>query len=150
MTTSAHLSTSAHPAPAVAPPAADVVEVILDHADLAALIRAGSHPSTLPCGRCGIAQGHHRATTDCPAFVRPALPEGYAYADQLVVDQRFRFLPVTETECVRRVEQSTCCVVGTMTVLRSRAQGCEPATHWVDGSLVVATGVEPARSGRAQ
>ena len=114
-----------------------------DELDLTTLLPAGLHPSALPCGRCGVRQGHHRPTTTCPAFTRPNLPAGYAYADQLRVGQGFGFLPATGPDCRRRVTTSSCCVVQDLTVLTSAAPDCGPATHWVQASLVVAVAPGP-------
>jgi hypothetical protein len=119
-----------HPAP---------VTVVVDQLELATLLTAGLHPAALPCERCGLQQGHHRPSATCSGFVRPQLPGGFGYADQLAVGQVFGFLPTTSPAGRRRLVASTCCAVGSLTVLTALAPDGETTTHWVDGSLVVAT-----------
>jgi hypothetical protein len=129
---------SGHEASTPYEPAAPPMEIELDRLDLAALLPVGLRPSALPCGRCGVRQGHHGRSGACPAYVRPDLPAGFAFADRLRVGQAFRFLPETGSDCVRRVTATGCCAMGELTALTSAAEGCGPATHWVQGSLVVA------------
>ena len=96
------------------------------------------HPSTLPCGRCGVILGHHRPSSVCPGFVRPGLPQDYAYVDQVEIGRRFRFLSRQFEECTRTLLSRECCVADHVVRIESAADRCAPATHWVqDNSIVV-------------
>ena len=46
----------------------------------------------LPCARCGrTSAAHGGRAPDCEGFVRPGLPVGYAYVDELRLGDAFRF-----------------------------------------------------------
>lgn len=46
----------------------------------------------LPCARCGrTSAAHGGRAPDCEGFVRPGLPLGYVYVDQLRLGDAFRF-----------------------------------------------------------
>ncbi|GAA1437779.1 hypothetical protein GCM10009616_40140 [Microlunatus lacustris] len=134
MTTILDASTPAGTAPRRNP---SPVTVVVDHPELTALLRAGLPPAALPCGRSEVQQGHHCTGATCPDFVRPQLPAGFGYADQLIVGQEFGFLSTTEPAPLRRLVGARCCAAGTLTVLTAVAADGLATTHWVDGSLVV-------------
>ena len=51
------------------------------------------HSLQLPCARCGRTQAAHGGMPpDCEGFVRPLLPSGHAYVDELAEGDWFRFL----------------------------------------------------------
>ena len=51
------------------------------------------HSLQLPCARCGRTQAAHGGIPpDCEGFVRPVLPAGHAYVDELAEGDWFRFL----------------------------------------------------------
>ena len=110
---------------------------VVDQLELVAPLRAGLPPAALPCGRCEVQQGHHHPGAICPDFVRPRLPAGFGYADELLVGQEFGFVPTTEPAPLRRLVGASCCAGGTLTVLTAVAADGQTTSHWVDGSLVV-------------
>ena len=95
------------------------------------------HPSTLPCGRCGVAFGHHGSSPVCPRFVRPGLPPDHAYVDQLAIGRRFQFLSRQFEECTRTLLSRECCVADHVMRIESAADRCAPATHWVQDHTIV-------------
>ena len=51
------------------------------------------HSLQLPCARCGRTQAAHGGMPpDCEGFLRPLLPSGHAYVDELSEGDWFRFL----------------------------------------------------------
>ena len=56
----------------------------------------------LPCARCYRTQAAHTGRPpDCDAFVRPRLPSGHAYVEDLRPEDRFRFLSALGLATVR-------------------------------------------------
>ena len=56
-------------------------------------------PARLPCAVCGEPRSAHGPWSACPLFVRPALPRGHAYVDDLEVGSAFRFLDAGRATC---------------------------------------------------
>jgi len=61
-----------------------------------------TNPLQLPCARCSRTQAAHTGRPpDCGAFLRPVLPVGHAYVEDLRPGDRFRFLSSVGPASVR-------------------------------------------------
>ena len=120
---------------------AGTVEFVLDVVDHTALRPEDLPvlPSQLPCGRCGVPEGHHGSSrTSCRTFRRPRLPEGYAFVDELGVGDRFRFFSRRMDQCERTLLSQRGRVGEHLLQVESTADRCQPATHWLyDATIVV-------------
>ena len=56
-------------------------------------------PQLLPCATCGEPRSAHGPWSTCPLFVRPVLPMGHAYVDDLEVGSAFHFLDAGRATC---------------------------------------------------
>ena len=128
-------------------PTTGSVEFVLDVIDHTALRPEDLPvlPSQLPCGLCGVPEGHHCSPrTSCRTFRRPRLPEGYAFVDELAVGDRFRFFSRRLDQCERTLLSPPGRLREHLLQVSSTADRCQPATHWLhDLTLVVVAG--PAR-----
>ncbi|MGI8459585.1 MAG: hypothetical protein ACR2LI_15925 [Propionibacteriaceae bacterium] len=105
---------------------------VLDREDMPA------HPSQLPCGRCGEIWGEHSTSSaEGHGFVRPGLPRGYAFVDDLRASHRFAFLTGRSEGPARVVRRVDPCHADHLVRIESAADGFEAATHWLRTSTIV-------------
>ena len=94
----------------------------------------------LPCARCGRTSAAHGGhPPDCDGFVRPGLPVGYVYVDQLSLGDAFRFTSRGSDADVRVAAHEPFAVdeeTGLVQV-QSSIRGTEDVLHLVQANTIV-------------
>ena len=104
-------------------------------------------PLQLPCAGCGRTfAAHGGRPPDCKGFLRPGLPLGYVYVDQLRLGDAFRFISRGSDADVRVAAHQPFALdeeTGLMQVQSSR-RGAADVVHLVQANTVVRRDVPAA------
>lgn len=131
-------------------PAAIPATVVLDplFRDVLRLEDLRVRPLQLPCAGCGRTfSAHGGRPPDCKAFLRPGLPLGYVYVDQLRLGDAFRFISRGSDADVRVAAHQPFALdedTGLMQVRSSMRGAAADVVHLVQANTVVRRDVPAA------